>query len=602
MSDEALAGPSNVEAPLLNSESDSDHEIIQTQSKRRRKQGRSWVFVKKFSNVQDAENFIKNESLWSFQKVHRTEEGVKRYYRCNKVKWRGFQCSAAIHLLFDAASDEVVLYRTEENHDHNSSESLAARGMSEEARNEIDKLFELKLKPKAIMNALAKKEGINMPSKTQLKNYLAKIREKKYGPSTISLGELKAWLMSHSDMPENDYTAFVISFDVSDDDKNPYFRFVLSTKYLLSLARNCKIIHADATYKLIWQGFPVLIVGTTDRDRSFHPFALSVTSSEQTVDFTFLFMALKDNVFSIYDEYLTPEVLISDAAKSIQIAFSKVFGTDVTIRMCWAHVKKNIQKRVEKSINKSLQKQILSDIDDLQCASSSDVFDRACESFMVKWKDQKEFIKYFSDEWLIMNRNWYLGALPGTPATNNALEAFNRTIKDENTLRERHSLSRFLVLAKDMVTEWSNSYVIGTKSVSQQPTITLKQWTEAFQWAKLPKRLPVTQTTESATYYRIPAGENMECKTFDVDWTSFDDYKEQFFSEWEVIIPKKSDDWLTGTCSCPAFLKQYLCKHLLGLAIRLKYVEPPPEARNIPIGQKRKRGRPTKSKKALLVQ
>lgn len=111
-----------------------------------------------FSNTRDAEVLIKNEGVWFVQKVHNTEEGVKRYYRRNKVKRRGLQCSAAIYLLFDSTSDEVILYRTEENHDHDSLGSLSARGISAETCSEIDKLFELKLKPKAIMSALAKKK------------------------------------------------------------------------------------------------------------------------------------------------------------------------------------------------------------------------------------------------------------------------------------------------------------------------------------------------------------------------------------------------------------------------------------------------------------
>jgi hypothetical protein len=41
--------------------------------------------------------------------------------------------------------------------------------------------------------------------------------------------------------------------------------------------------------------------------------------------------------------------------------------------------------------------------------------------------------------------------------------------------------------------------------------------------------------------------------------------------------------------------------HLVGLAIRLKYVKPPPVAKDIPIGQTLKRGRPKKSSRALIV-
>lgn len=40
----------------------------------------------------------------------------------------------------------------------------------------------------------------------------------------------------------------------------------------------------------------------------------------------------------------------------------------------------------------------------------------------------------------------------------------------------------------------------------------------------------------------------------------------------------------------------------MGLAIRLKLVEPRTEARNVSIGEKRRRGWPTKGKEVLIVQ
>ena len=58
--------------------------------------------------------------------------------------------------------------------------------------------------------------------------------------------------------------------------------------------------------------------------------------------------------------------------------------------------------------------------------------------------------------------------------------------------------------------------------------------------------------------------------------------------------------WKEGTCTCPCFLKKYMCKHVIGLSIRLKYVKPLPAAKQVPIGEKRKRGRPNKSSKALI--
>ncbi len=60
--------------------------------------------------------------------------------------------------------------------------------------------------------------------------------------------------------------------------------------------------------------------------------------------------------------------------------------------------------------------------------------------------------------------------------------------------------------------------------------------------------------------------------------------------------------WKTSKCNCPVFVKNYMCKHVVGMGIRLKYCKPPPAAKTIPIGEKRKRGRPSKAKPALLVQ
>jgi uncharacterized Zn finger protein len=60
--------------------------------------------------------------------------------------------------------------------------------------------------------------------------------------------------------------------------------------------------------------------------------------------------------------------------------------------------------------------------------------------------------------------------------------------------------------------------------------------------------------------------------------------------------------WKTSKCTCPAFLKNYICKNVVGTAIRLKYCKPSTAAKTVPLGEKRKRGRPAKAKTALLVQ
>ena len=58
-----------------------------------------------------------------------------------------------------------------------------------------------------------------------------------------------------------------------------------------------------------------------------------------------------------------------------------------------------------------------------------------------------------------------------------------------------------------------------------------------------------------------------------------------------VDLPHEKEKWMEGNCTCPAFFKQYLCRHIIGMSIRLKYAKPPPAAKTVPIGEKRKRGR-----------
>ncbi len=60
--------------------------------------------------------------------------------------------------------------------------------------------------------------------------------------------------------------------------------------------------------------------------------------------------------------------------------------------------------------------------------------------------------------------------------------------------------------------------------------------------------------------------------------------------------------WLDGICNCPAFFKKFMCKHVVSMAIRLNYCKPQPAPKNVPIGEKRRRSRPSKVKKALLIQ
>ena len=82
--------------------------------------------------------------------------------------------------------------------------------------------------------------------------------------------------------------------------------------------------------------------------------------------------------------------------------------------------------------------------------------------------------------------------------------------------------------------------------------------------------------------------------------TTFEQFKHRAFSVW-IVQFSKDNGWLNGSCTCRDFFKKYVCKHMVGLAIRNKFVKVPPAAKQVPIGEKRSRGRPKQSTQALLV-
>ncbi|CAM4814310.1 unnamed protein product [Rotaria magnacalcarata] len=279
-------------------------------------------------------------------------------------------------------------------------------------------------------------------------------------------------------------------------------------------------------------------------------------------------------------------------------------------------MKRNVENRISHINDKDIAKEILEDIEMLQLSNSTIIFKLVSTLFMKKWKlhnkqtDQSilDFLNYFDNEWLKSNAGWYEGLQLYVPSTNNALEATNRTIKDDGTIRERHVLSRFLTIVSNIVNNWSierDTSSINVKLFVTEPTISLKLWTLSYQWAKSTKDITCVPNDSSKKYY-IPARDLQSITQANLDkyknkkWTTFNQFKKSF-DIWCIELENDSD-WKKFKCNCPAFLKNYLCKHVVGMAIRLKYCKPPAAAKTVPIGEKRKRGRPTKAKPALLLQ
>jgi len=608
---------SNVVEYLSDEDENMEARTISTKFRRNKRQ-RNWNMVSIFNNKEEATKIINDEEIWSFHYRNNTAEGCKEYYRCNKALRRSQQCDAGIYLLFSSNNDNIKMFRTQENHMHD--ELQQTNKLTDQMKDEIKKLFDLNLKPKRMFEILIEK-GLQPKNKAQLSNYLNVIRNQKLGPSQISLGQIEQWCLDHNKIPDSEDLPFVVSYQIKyydelevditeredPNDSVAHFRIFISTKRLLVNCTKANNIHVDATYKLIWEGMPVIIVGSTDCDRHFHPSGIAVCSNERTEDFKFIFESIIEGISKI-NGHLEIKNLICDASNAIRNAFVEVFGETKNIIMCWAHMRRNVVKKIESLVDRSFKTEIIDDIDKLQLASSKQVFDKALTLFIKKWlqRKQNKFIEYMNLQWFTTHQNWFEGTAQRVPSTNNALESFNLVYKREHTFRERLPLSRFLELMKKSVERWSNEYLTNSRIFMTSISVELNQWTTGYQYAKSNVNISTAICDYSIKYFcpsneESHATEDTISTVLEMHWNTFDQFKRRAFKVWIVELPKDKEKWINGSCTCPAFLKKFICKHIIGLAIRLKSVKPPPAAKQIPIGEKRKRGRPKLATSALLV-
>lgn len=281
---------------------------------------KGWTFNREFQNNDEAKAAIQSEKIWSQYRKKETVAGTKLYFRCNQVKLRGPQCAAGLYQLFKADSDTVLEFRVNASHNHDEITDKTSIEKKNALRCEVERLIDLGVGPMNIMHSLSKTDGIELPTKKQLTTMIAAIRKKKFGPATISMGALLKWLQEHSQVPEDLHTAFVLCHEVVMDAKEPYFRFMITTKHLLSQTKLRNFSHADTTYKCIWQGFPVFMVGTTDWDKAYHPYPLCVCSNEKTEDFNFVFEGLKNGTKIVLGFKMKQNAIVCDAASAISNA------------------------------------------------------------------------------------------------------------------------------------------------------------------------------------------------------------------------------------------------------------------------------------------
>lgn len=345
-------------AEYIQTDSLSSEENIAPITKRRRIH-KDYIYERTFDTKQQAEDHLVSNGF-SYYYQNSSSAGLRITYRCNQMKFRGAQCTAGKYLLFDSTNKSIHLYRADAEHTHNDAgfKENAVNKISGVLESEIRTMFGFNMKPKLILYNLVIK-GLQPPTKSQLSTFLTKLRKEKFGACKLDYGSLEEWLVKNETVPLEDDHPFIVGHEMIINDDNydaSMFRFLVSTKRLLNNAINMKKIHADATYKLIWQGFPVLIAGATDSNRKFHPIGVCVSTNEQTSAFKFLFGAIKNKTKELFGVEIEPSVLISDAAPAIRNGFKAIFTEVDDIGMCAAHVRRNLDNNLPQYLSDSAKR------------------------------------------------------------------------------------------------------------------------------------------------------------------------------------------------------------------------------------------------------
>lgn len=174
-------------------------------------------------------------------------------------------------------------------------------------------------------------------------------------------------------------------------------------------------------------------------------------------------------------------------------------------------------------------------------------------------------------------------------------------------------LGQFTITVFEMAKELSTEYKEGKRSIKSEPIISTPLWKKAALWAK-DTNIPTIKTHESLLeliFYAPSTKWLTSSKPFDLEsvekllqmsWKSFEQYVQFGHGMFYTVRIAKEKWHIDSQCDCPDFFKHYVCKHIVGIALRRKIAILPKTAITTVLSQNKKSGRPAKATKALLMQ
>lgn len=287
-----------------------------------------WKIDSEWDDLDSALEFLESEGYVCYD-YSDLKMGIKFYFRCKIVPRRRKQwCAKRYTLFLPSNSTKILILCNQHEHDHDVILKDETRPPSDEMEEFMADLFKCgttKITEVICHIDLAReKRGIfkneKNPEPGQIRYSLSKYRAQQ-APPMVKLGDMIKWCEENDKFPTDVNQAFVIGSQFSTYDDNLWFRFSYSTPLLLEILSNCTTICIDATYKLNWLGFPLVILGTVDRQKHFHPLVFACCSHERTEDYEFVFACVKEAIKTHLGKDFEPEILIADGADPIRNAW-----------------------------------------------------------------------------------------------------------------------------------------------------------------------------------------------------------------------------------------------------------------------------------------
>ena len=361
----------------------------------------------------------------SYQRTYntrtQTDRGAVVYYICSMHQ----DCKVYCQVVYSPSNEYVEVLTAGE---HSTLPKQAKNRLPPECIAAMEEACMFIDQTPKVLRQMLRKKGLKVLSVSQIMNWKSRKKSKEQEGLPTTFSELSE-MCSGNSVPDNQdpHKAFIAYHHV-DPSGDIAVIFVTTVSLLSQVRLRDDIVHLDATYKMTWERYPCVIPCLTDYNSSGHPLGFAIMKKEDEEHFTILLRGMAESVYIHVNKFVwRPKVLIKDCSPAIGNSFRHLFGEEVTVVDCWAHVARNIYDKL--TVCKCLD--LLQDIRLLQRQGNVNVFKIGLQLFLDYYNmhgnaQVKEFLLYFKKEYVSMFRGWNEAHAPGYPSTNNSQEVQHR--------------------------------------------------------------------------------------------------------------------------------------------------------------------------------